>query len=385
VVLACLGASAAAALAALGWFVWRPSGSQPAELFAEQGSVSVGGRDGTQEITAPGSASVQEGGLIRVPPGSRALLVLSPSSSVLLESGSELQLEGLSISEMRPYTIRLQVSAGETVHRLSGTLPELSQYEVLTPAASVLLLAGQYVISVTDSGDTTVEALEGMAQVSGYDTTVQVAPGEFSSVAPHRAPAVPRAIAARSLYVSERTGNAEIWLLDEDGRELQLTHDRSADLAPVWSPDGKYIAFESWRDGNSEIYLMEGDGSNQRRLTHNRADDYFPAWSPDGRFIAFESLRDGQREIYVMKADGTDPARLTFGPGLSAAPHWEIGGAEILFSRIESDTNGDARVDLRDLSATYSVPEAGGTPYAVWGTKLVFEEMVYPWARRAAS
>jgi hypothetical protein len=367
------------------WFVWRPSGSQPAELFAEQGSVSVGGRHGTQEITAPRSASVQEGALIRTQPGSRALLVLYPSASVLLETGSELQLSGLSVSEKGSYTIRLQASVGETIHRLSGRLPELSQYKILTPAASVLLIAGQYVIDVTDSGDTTVEVREGMAQVSACDTTVQVAAGEFSSAAPQRAPAVPRAIAARSLYVSERTGNAEIWLLDEDGRELQLTHDRSADLAPVWSPDGKYIAFESWRDGNSEIYLIEDDGSNQQRLTHNRADDYSPAWSPDGRFIAFESLRDGQREIYVMKADGTDPARLTFGPGLSAAPHWEVGGAEILFSRIESDTNGDALVDLRDLSAAYSVSEAGGTPYAVWGAKLVFDQMVFPWARRVAS
>ena len=57
--------------------------------------------------------------------------------------------------------------------------------------------------------------------------------------------------------------------------------------APAWSPDGRKIAFVSDRDGNSEIYVMNADGSGQRRLTRNPAYDADPAWSPDGRTIAF--------------------------------------------------------------------------------------------------
>ena len=64
------------------------------------------------------------------------------------------------------------------------------------------------------------------------------------------------------------------------------------------------IVFSSTRDGNSEIYSMNADGSDQTRLTSHPSADAFPAWSPDGDRIAFTSNRDGKFEIYVMNADG---------------------------------------------------------------------------------
>ena len=62
---------------------------------------------------------------------------------------------------------------------------------------------------------------------------------------------------------------------------------------PVWSPDGRRIAFTSRPDDNSEIYVVNADGSGQRRLTRNAAGDFGPTWSPDGRKIAFERLSVG--------------------------------------------------------------------------------------------
>ena len=56
---------------------------------------------------------------------------------------------------------------------------------------------------------------------------------------------------------------------------------------------------------------MNADGSGVTRLTYNDAFDGYPAWSPDGRRIAFDSQRDGNREIYVMDADGSGVTRLT--------------------------------------------------------------------------
>ncbi len=90
----------------------------------------------------------------------------------------------------------------------------------------------------------------------------------------------------------------------------------------VHATDGK-IVFQSSRDGNSEIYVMNADGTGVTRLTNNPASDSQPALSPDGARIAFVSNRDGVSEIYVMNADGTGLTRLT---------HTPISGVESVFS-----------------------------------------------------
>lgn len=85
--------------------------------------------------------------------------------------------------------------------------------------------------------------------------------------------------------------------------QTRLTSDPGKDGFPVWSPDGSRIAFQSDRDGNFEVYVMDADGSNVVRLTDDPAGDGFPDWSPDGSQIAFASNRDGNFEIYVMDAE----------------------------------------------------------------------------------
>ncbi|MGH3684817.1 MAG: DPP IV N-terminal domain-containing protein [Pseudonocardiaceae bacterium] len=100
----------------------------------------------------------------------------------------------------------------------------------------------------------------------------------------------------------------------------------------VKASDGK-IVFQSDRDGNNEIYLMNADGSNQTRLTSNPAADTQPALSPDGARIAFASTRDGNSEIYVMKADGTGLTRLTNDPAADTQPVFSPDGTQIAFTK----------------------------------------------------
>ena len=102
----------------------------------------------------------------------------------------------------------------------------------------------------------------------------------------------------------------------------RLTHDQEDDLSPVWSPNGKSIAFVSHRNGGAEIYTMQTDGSEQRRLTSNEADDYSPVWSQDSSRIAWVSNVYGTGEIFVMDADGTNQLRLTNNTAEDHSPRW---------------------------------------------------------------
>jgi TolB protein len=91
---------------------------------------------------------------------------------------------------------------------------------------------------------------------------------------------------------------------------------------PVYSPDGKRIAFMSARDGNPEIYVINVDGSNLRRLTNHPAGDGTPTWSPNGNQIAFVSDRAGTPQIYLMGADGSGVRRLTTNESWADRPTW---------------------------------------------------------------
>ncbi len=77
-----------------------------------------------------------------------------------------------------------------------------------------------------------------------------------------------------------------------------------------YSPDGKWIVFESNRDGNWDIYLMDWQGKNVERLTINKADDRRPSWHPEGEKILFESNRNGNIELFTIRIKDRKETRL---------------------------------------------------------------------------
>jgi len=149
-------------------------------------------------------------------------------------------------------------------------------------------------------------------------------------------------------FQSNRDGNNEIYIMNGDGSGLtNLTNNPADDIGPVWSPDGKKILFLSSRDGNYEVYLMNADGSDPTNLTNSPAfegDNGGPEaidWSPDGRKIAFTSDRNGNNEIYVMNADGSDPTNLTDSPTDEIFPKWSADGTQIGFTTNRAGNNDE--------------------------------------------
>jgi TolB protein len=125
-------------------------------------------------------------------------------------------------------------------------------------------------------------------------------------------------------YTSYRRGFQDIFVsFIYQGRLEEPAHGgpSNQNYLPVYSPDGTKIAFTSNRDGNPEIYVMNADGTGERRLTNNPAIDVTPTWSPTGNQIAWTSDRTQNPQIYIMNADGTGQRRLTTS-GYCDRPTW---------------------------------------------------------------
>jgi Tol biopolymer transport system component len=152
---------------------------------------------------------------------------------------------------------------------------------------------------------------------------------------------------SRIAFVSDRDGNSEIYVMNADGSEvLRLTDKRGQDGWPVWSPDGQRIAFISGGyDEDRDLYVVNADGSGLTNLTGGRGDNWGPAWSPDGQRILFVSNRDGDDEIYVMDADGSGLTNLTNSRNDDWGSSWSPDGQRILFV---SHRSGDDEIYVMD-------------------------------------
>ena len=127
-------------------------------------------------------------------------------------------------------------------------------------------------------------------------------------------------------FESTRDGDSDIYVVElgenfTPSEPRRLTNDPAADHSPVWSPKGDWIAFISERDGNPEIYIISIDGTQEERLTFNEASESGIAWSEEGR-LAFVSDLHGNADIFVMDSDGTHQRQVTTGPGNDTQPDW---------------------------------------------------------------
>ncbi len=180
----------------------------------------------------------------------------------------------------------------------------------------------------------------------------------------------------RAAFQSYRDGNWEIYVCEDDGQnQRRLTYQGAADIRPALRPGADQVAFVSNRDGgfsttNWEIYRANWDGSGVTRLTDNPALDTMPTWSPDGSKIAFVSDRDGNAEIYTMNADGSNVTRITWRAEDDIMPAW-------------SRDNRIAWVVASSQSGTLWIMDGdGGGQHPIYGPQPYLE---YPsWKRNSS-
>ena len=169
-------------------------------------------------------------------------------------------------------------------------------------------------------------------------------------------------------FVSNRDGNSEIYVMNPDGSDqTRLTHNDNHDWWPSWSPDGQRIAFACQPGGGSfHICVINADGSSLRVFVGGRSNAQHPSWSPDGRRVAFSAfccsgnIYWGPFDIYVKNVDGPGQTQLTSSPDDDSASTWSPDGRRIAFvsDRVGNDElyvmNADGSGQTRLTSSPWS-------------------------------
>ena len=125
----------------------------------------------------------------------------------------------------------------------------------------------------------------------------------------------------------------DIWTADENGQNIQrLTVNKARDAYPRFSPDGKWIAFSSDRNGNLDVFIIPSGGGTPKQLTYHSAEDTVLGWTPDGRGVLFSSNRgeDFMAMLYVVSVDGGMPWKA--GPDMGNQASFSPDGKRIAYN-----------------------------------------------------
>ncbi|HVT43319.1 MAG TPA: Tol-Pal system beta propeller repeat protein TolB [Thermoanaerobaculia bacterium] len=151
-------------------------------------------------------------------------------------------------------------------------------------------------------------------------------------------------------YVSNASGQKEIWLMDYDGsNKRRITSHGSIALSPDWSPDGEQLVYTAFNPRGSDLYLVSRRGGGRIRIQTGVNLNTAPRFSPDGRDIAFVGSIAGNPDIYLIAADGSNRRRITSASSIESTPGWSPTGRQIAFT---SGRAGSPQIYVMDAEGT---------------------------------
>jgi TolB protein len=184
-------------------------------------------------------------------------------------------------------------------------------------------------------------------------------------------------------FVSDRDSGGkrtkELYIMDYDGyNPRRVTVNNSINILPAWSPDGRSLAYTSYRrPGSPDVYvasIFEGKNTN---ITNGSGQAFAAAFSPDGKRLAYASSRSGNMEIWVANADGSGARKLTSSSGLDTAPFWSPTGQEIAFT---SDRGGTPQIyvmDAEGLNVRRVTTMGNWNDAPAWNPNKQYPEIAY--------
>ncbi len=181
---------------------------------------------------------------------------------------------------------------------------------------------------------------------------------QFSRTAAHRVAddvfnaltGVRGTFSTRIAYVAKSGSEYRLEVTDSDGENLFIPF-RSTEpiISPVWSPDGKKLAYVSFDNKKPIVYVQELDSRRRIPVANYKGNNSAPAWSPDGKKIAIALSRDALTQIYLINADGSDIKRLTKSNGIDTEPCFSPDGQTIYFT---SDRGGSPQIYRMTVEGT---------------------------------
>lgn len=151
------------------------------------------------------------------------------------------------------------------------------------------------------------------------------------------------------VFVSNRDGNSEIYMMDYDGsRARRITYNDYIDVLPSWSADNEKILYTSYKKNNPDLYMFNIYTGKTEVISSTKA-NYAADWSKEGDLLVYTSTKTGNAEIYVRNMKTGKEKRLTFNPAIDTTPCWSPTGTEIAFT---SQRSGTPQIYIMDSEGT---------------------------------